>query len=110
MTVNEYQTLAARTMNVALTRHEALCHALSGMSAELGEVHSIYQKVYQGHQIITEDLQKEVGDLMWMIAEFCTVNGWKLDDICQMNVDKLKARYPDGFSEDRSVNRGDDDE
>ena len=110
MTVNEYQTLAARTMNVALTRHEALCHSLSGMSAELGEVHSIYQKVYQGHQIVTEDLQKEVGDLMWMIAEFCTVNGWKLDDICQMNIDKLKARYPDGFSAERSVFRSDDDE
>lgn len=105
MTLNEYQRLAGRTINNALTRHETLCHALSGMSGELGEIHSIYQKVYQGHQINVEDLKKEVGDLLWMIAEFCTINGFKLDDICQMNIDKLIARYPDGFSAERSLNR-----
>lgn len=105
MTINEYQKLASRTMNIGLTRHETLCHSLSGMSAELGEIHSIYQKTYQGHQIVVDDLKKEVGDLMWMIAEFCTVNNWKLDDICQLNIDKLKARYPHGFEAERSLHR-----
>lgn len=105
MTVNEYQKLAARTMNLALTRNETLCHALFGMAGEMGEIHSIYQKVYQGHQIKTDDLKKEVGDLLWMVAELCTINEWNMEDICKMNIDKLIARYPDGFKAERSLNR-----
>ena len=46
MTINEYQKLAARTMNTALTRNETLCHALFGMAGEMGEIHSIYHPDY----------------------------------------------------------------
>ena len=103
--IDEYQKLAARTMNHHLTKEETLRHSLFEMCGELGEIHSIYQKVYQGHQIKVEDLKLEVGDLLWGIAEFCTVNGWSLEEICQMNVDKLKKRYPEGFAEERSLDR-----
>ena len=51
----------------------------------------------------------EVGDLLWGIAEFCTASGWMLEDVAQANVEKLKKRYPDGFSADRSLNREDTD-
>lgn len=105
MQIDEYQKLAARTMNHRLTREETLLHSLFEMCGELGEIQSIYQKVYQGHQIKTEDLKLELGDLLWGIAEFCTVNGWNLSEICHMNINKLKRRYPAGFEEDRSVNR-----
>ena len=105
MTLNEYQKLAERTMNPALTKEETLHHALHGLSAEIGEIHSIYQKVLQGHKIHIDELKKEVGDAMWFIAEFCTVNGWTMDDIGTMNIDKLRERYPEGFSEERSLHR-----
>ena len=105
MSMSEYQDLAARTINHRLTREEMLRHSLFEMCAELGEVHSIYQKVYQGHKIRVQDLQEELGDLLWGIAEFCTVNGWKLETIAIMNINKLKARYPDGFTEEQSLNR-----
>ena len=58
MEVNEYQELAGRTINHNLSREEMLRHALFEMCGELGEIHSIYQKVYQGHQIKTEELKK----------------------------------------------------
>lgn len=109
MTLNEYQELARRTMNGTLRKEQTLRHALFGMCGELGEIHSIYQKVYQGHQIRREDLQKEIGDLLWFVAELCTVNGFALDEIAQMNIDKLKARYPAGFDADHSLHRGNDD-
>lgn len=105
MEMDEYQILAARTINRNLTKEEILRHSLFEMCGELGEIHSIYQKVYQGHQIKVEDLKLEVGDLLWGIAEFCTVNGWSLENVCQMNVDKLKKRYPEGFAEERSLDR-----
>lgn len=110
LTMNEYQHLAARTMNPHLTKEETLRHALFEMGSEVGEIQGIYQKVYQGHKIKTEELKKEVGDLLWGIAEFCTVNGFTLNEIGIMNYNKLLARYPNGFSEERSLNRAEDDE
>lgn len=44
MTGNEYQDLAARTINKGLTFEEQKFHALHGMVGEIGEIHSIYQK------------------------------------------------------------------
>ena len=105
MTGNEYQKLASRTMNHSLEAIQQEHHALHGMVGEIGEIHSLYQKIYQGHELDDAHLKKEVGDLLWFIAEYCTANGWLLEDIMQMNIDKLKARYPEGFSEEKSLHR-----
>ena len=164
MTLNEYQTLAARTIatddKVDMERH-----ALHGMVAEAGEILEAIKEGDDDHII------KELGDLFWMIAEFCTANSWFLEDIynihkywpkddgiwigigrlhglfqkiyqghrlddaqlrdqtsriiysvvqvvefnCRLevclerNIEKLKARYPDGFDPDRSLHRADGD-
>jgi len=105
VTLNEYQELAGRTINNNLSREEMLRHSLFEMCAELGEIQSIYQKVYQGHKIEVEEVQKEVGDLLWGVAEFCTVNGWWMEKIAEMNIEKLRKRYPNGFTEERSLHR-----
>lgn len=110
ITGNTYQELAKRTINTDLQPEDICYHALHGMVGELGEIHSIYQKVFQGHPDPNpEHLKKEVGDLLWFIAEFCTVNGWQLDDIMKMNIKKLLKRFPDGFESSKSVNRAEDD-
>jgi NTP pyrophosphatase (non-canonical NTP hydrolase) len=106
---NEYQKLAARTINKELTNIEQERHALLGLASEVGELHGLYQKAYQGHPLDDEYVKKEAGDCLWMIAELCTANGWELEEIMQMNIDKLKARYPEGFSEEKSLNRKDGD-
>ena len=105
MQVGTYQELAERTINKNLTTDEQINHALFGMSGEVGEILSIYQKQYQGHEIDEEELKKEVGDLIWFVAEYCTVMGWEMDEILYKNINKLKRRYPDGFEVERSVNR-----
>jgi NTP pyrophosphatase (non-canonical NTP hydrolase) len=105
MTMNEYQALAARTINEDLFDDERCYHALHGMVGEIGELHSMYQKIFQGHKIDREHAKKELGDLLWFIAEYCTAHGWDLGEIAQMNIDKLKARYPEGFEVERSLNR-----
>lgn len=110
MQMNEYQLLAARTID---TKHmnpiDMERHALHGMVSEIGELHGLYQKEYQGHPFDAEHLKKELGDLLWFIAEHCTALGWKLSDVAQMNIDKLKARYPDGFEADKSLHRKEGD-
>lgn len=104
-TGNKYQRLAARTIRANATQTEKTYHALHGMVGEIGELHSIYQKKYQGHAMQEEHMKKELGDLLWFIAEYCTAHGWNLEEIMQMNIDKLKARYPEGFNEEQSLHR-----
>ena len=109
MTGNEYQYLASRTINGRLDEWELELHALHGMVGEIGELHSIYQKEYQGHDVDLEHIEKELGDLLWFIAEYCTACEFKLDDVMQKNIDKLKARYPEGFEYEKSLNRKEGD-
>lgn len=112
MKANEYQKLASRTIDTTLSVLDKERHALHGMVSEVGEIHGIYQKLYQGHSFeggALEHLKKELGDLLWFIAEYCTANEWELEEIMQINIDKLKARYPDGFEAERSINRAEGD-
>ena len=105
MNINMYQQLAARTINPAISHIETLLHALHGMSAEVGEIHSIYQKSYQGHEVDDDDLKAELGDLLWFCAEYCTAQGWDMEQVCVKNIEKLRKRFPKGFSAERSLNR-----
>lgn len=105
MTGNEYQEAATRTINLSLSEGQLMNHALHGMVGEIGEIHSIFQKQYQGHPIQEDELKKEVGDLLWFVAEFCTSNGWWIEDVMEENIEKLYKRYPEGFDRERSVHR-----
>lgn len=109
MTGNDYQRLAARTMNKKLTGYEQSMHALHGMVGEIGEIHSLYQKWYQGHEFDSEHLKKELGDLLWFVAELCTAKNWSIEEVMKLNIDKLKARYPEGFDEEHSLHRAEGD-
>ena len=109
LTMNEYQKLAARTINPTLENHEMEYHAKCGMVGEIGEINSIYQKVYQNHPMDYNHVQKELGDLLWFIAEYCTARGWDLGEVAQMNIDKLRARYPEGFDTEHSLHRAEGD-
>lgn len=105
MTGNEYQKLAARTISKISTKRMQEHHALFGMASEVGELQGLYQKKYQGHEFDDEHAKKELGDVLWMIAEYCTAKGWELEEIMQLNIDKLRARYPQGFDPFRSQHR-----
>ena len=106
MTLNEYQKLAARTINIALTEWGQTEHALFGIASEIGELSGLFQKNLQGHKIDEEHLMKECGDILWMLAEILTARRHTLEEVAVMNIDKLRARYPDGFDTEHSLHRG----
>ena len=106
---NEYQKLAMRTCSINDDNKSMMYHGVFGLTSEAGEVAGLLQKIYQGHILDEEHLKKELGDCMWMIAEICTALDFSLDDVMQTNIDKLKARYPTGFSTDRSLYRAEGD-
>ena len=105
MTFDEYQGLARRTQNKDLTGEQLLNHALWGLCSEVGEIHGIFQKHLQGHPMEVLDVRKEIGDTLWFVSELCDALFMDIGQIAEENIEKLKRRYPDGFSEDRSVNR-----
>ena len=109
MEAREFQEKAAITINPNLYDYEIEQHALHGMASEIGELHGLYQKAYQGHEFDEEHAQKELGDLLWFVAEYCTAMNWDLGLIMMKNIAKLAARYPDGFKEEDSLNREEGD-
>lgn len=109
MTGNEYQKLAARTINIYLSPWEKEMHSLFGMASEVGELHSLYQKVHQGHAFDVIHAKKELGDLLWFIAEWCTANDIDLEAIMELNIEKLRERYPEGFDAEKSLHRKEGD-
>lgn len=112
MTGTEYQELAMRTSAFNNSNHipqDELIHAVCGLASEAGECTGLVQKIYQGHALDKDHLKKELGDALWFIAEACDYLGCTMDDIMQMNIDKLKARYPQGFEAERSLHRAEGD-
>ena len=110
MTINEYQALAMRTSNKELSPDYHLLNGVLGLCGESGEVADMVKKNWmQGHDLDLDHLAKELGDCLWYIAETATAIGVDMETIMRMNIEKLKARYPDGFSSDRSQHRKDGD-
>ena len=110
MTINEYQKLAMTTLNPALSENEVLLNGVMGLCGESGEAIDLVKKwMMQGHPLDKAHLRKELGDIAWYLAETATAIGCDLESILQENIDKLKARYPDGFDAGRSQHRTSED-
>lgn len=106
MTGNEYQKLAARTSTPEKFMNGKLLEGLMGLCGETGECIDIYKKsIFQGHPVDKEHLAEELGDVAWYLAEAAGAIGYDLDDIFEMNIEKLKKRYPNGFEAEKSINR-----
>ena len=106
MTINEYQKLAMTTLNPNLSKKDVLINGVMGLCGESGEAIDIVKKwLAQGHSLDREKLIKELGDIAWYLAETAWALEVPLEDVLQGNIDKLKARYPEGFDTGRSLNR-----
>ena len=110
MEINDYQRLAMTTLNPALDKKDVLINSVMGLCGESGEAIDIVKKwLAQGHELDRAHLAKELGDVAWYLAEAATALGIPLEDILRANLDKLKARYPEGFSARNSIERAGDD-
>ena len=110
MTGNEYQKLAMRTLNPALDNEAVLINSVMGLCGESGEAIDIVNKhLAQGHELDREHLIKELGDIAWYLAEAAYALDVELDEVLERNVQKLQARYPEGFETERSLHRAEDD-
>ena len=106
MTMEEYEQLAARTLNPSLTREQRLIDAAAGLSEESGEVLGIVRKhVFMGHPLDVARATTELGDALWCLTTIAGTLGVSLEELAAGNIAKLRRRYPDGYTSERSANR-----
>ena len=103
MDINEYQKLAMTTLNPELSKRDVLINSVMGLCGESGETIDIVKKwIAHGHELDKAHLAEELGDIAWYLAEAATALDMDLEDIFQANIEKLKNRYPEGFSSQNS--------
>ena len=93
---------------------ERLLTAALGICAEGGEFTEVVKKiVFQGKPVNEDNIfhmKRELGDIMWYVAQACMSLDTTIDEIIEMNVEKLQARYPGGsFDVHHSENRAEGD-
>ncbi len=91
-----------------------LLTAALGLTAESGEFTEIVKKILLQGKPYNKDnvfhMKRELGDICWYLAQACMALDTTFDEIIEMNVDKLKARYPGGeFNVHKSENRREGD-
>ena len=122
MELNEYQKLA---MTTCMETSANPLYMLFMLGEEIGELQGKFSKAirkgkirFDGNELVFsnkatyEDIvewgdlvAKECGDILWGVAGICHVMGWKLENIGQINLDKLAARRVSGTIDGNGDNR-----
>lgn len=119
--LNDYQNKTLRTWNTDEGVDFRLSNVALGLSGESGEVSDAIKKaIYHGHgfkrgkgemvsekAVPVEDLAKELGDILYYVSVGAHELGYTLQEIAEININKLAKRYPEGFSVEASINRVD---
>lgn len=108
MRLNQYQRDAARTSDVTKKKPLRAMIAGLGLAGETGEVVEHIKKwVGHGHDLDVDRVTKELGDVLWYVAELATILEVNLETVARENIRKLEARYPKGFNPIDSIMRTD---
>jgi NTP pyrophosphatase (non-canonical NTP hydrolase) len=106
LTFAEYERLATRTVNHSLGHDQRLLDATAGLAEEAGEVLGLVRKhLFMGHDLDAARLTTELGDALWCLTVAASTLGVSLDDVATANLAKLRRRYPDGYSDEASIQR-----
>lgn len=110
MKLNEYQHLAVRTAK-RVDRQYDLTHAALGLTGEAGEFCDAVKKhVIYGKPMDWSNAFEELGDVMWYVALAAEALGVSMEEIASMNIDKLRLRYPDQYTDTLAQKRLDKEE
>ena len=108
--MNWFQEASKRTLEhnygFVTPKEIELINLAGCIAEESGEIFGALKKqIIHRHGLNVEKIAEEIGDCMWYIAALCTKLGIDMDDVMIANINKLKERYPDGFSVEKSINR-----
>jgi NTP pyrophosphatase (non-canonical NTP hydrolase) len=113
MNASDYQRLASRTLidapdfEISPDQVMLVWNAV-GLAGEAGEFCELIKKgIFHQHGFDREKAAKELGDVLWYVAALATRLELSLDEIMAANIEKLRTRYPAGYSSADSVRRVD---
>lgn len=105
MNIKEYQEKAARTC-VDLPHFENELHMILGMVTESAELATVYKNcLAYNKEIDIYNVVEELGDLLWFIVNFCRMNEIDIEEVLDININKLMVRYPEAFTKEKAINR-----
>jgi NTP pyrophosphatase (non-canonical NTP hydrolase) len=113
LTLDEYQQHVLRTSNPDVDNnwHASLCNWSLGLTGEAGEFADLVKKhVFHEHDFDRDKAVKELGDILWYVARAAKTLDIPLSEVAAINVRKLQARYPNGWTREDSIKRVDVDE
>jgi NTP pyrophosphatase (non-canonical NTP hydrolase) len=96
LTLDEYQALAQQTDQKPGKGEEALVMSLLGLAGEAGTLLAEYKKRLrdgQAHRGFHAEVEEELGDILWYVANIATKCDLSLSDLAQKNLDKTRARW-----------------
>ena len=106
MDLKEYQKLCKVTAKKFEDKNEELTAWGLGVAGEGGDVASCIKKlIFHKNEGIRDGIKENIGDLMWYSAMVCNVLEWDFQELLQENIEKLKKRFPEGFTE-KDAQRG----
>ena len=104
----DFESLSSRLKEKRALR---LLHGSCGIVTEAGELLDVMKKhIFYGKEIDTVNIVEEIGDLMWYSAIILDELGVEFEDVMDKNINKLRARYGDKFSEKAATVRNLDKE
>ncbi len=81
-------------------------HMVIGISTESGELLDAYKKHFAyGKELDVINVGEEIADIMWYISNLCRLLNIDLEEMQQRNINKLRARYPEKFTQEDALNR-----
>jgi NTP pyrophosphatase (non-canonical NTP hydrolase) len=97
--LKEYQKLCKKTAKKFSDKDKEILTWGLGIAGEAGDVAGCIKKTVSHGNNQKEGIKENIGDTLWYLAMICNFYGWNLDDILKENINKLKKRYPKGFTE-----------
>ena len=109
MEFNDYQNKCKETAEYPIIGHGCVYPAL-GLANEAGECLGKIKKVFRDNDGVfsndkVEAIKAEAGDILWYLSQLCTELGISLNDVAQLNLDKLIDRKVRGVIQGSGDNR-----
>lgn len=105
MDIEQYKSDSERTL-IDKGHEMNLLHAAMGIGTEAGELLDAFKRqLFYGKPLDVVNIKEEVGDLMWYVAILLRELDLDFQEILDLNIQKLRARFPDKFTEDHALNR-----
>jgi len=96
MNLKQYQELCKKTAKKFETPKEEIMTWGLGLTGEAGDIAGCIKKTFAHDNDQREGIRENLGDTLWYMAMICNFFGWDMEEVLEQNIEKLKARYPDG--------------